>query len=99
MLCPGDKIGGVIGKGGSIIKSLRQNTRAKIKVADGIPGVDERVIIIFSSPKERKSDRDDEDDDSAKQATTRLLVLNNQIGCLLGRGGKVIEKMRTDIGA
>lgn len=136
LLCPGDKIGGVIGKGGSIIKSLRQNTRAKIKVADGIPGVDERVIIIFSSPKERKADRDEEDDDavlvdgksplcaaqdalfrvfgriveegrgsddeddeSAKQATVRLLVPNNQIGCLLGRGGKVIEKMRTDTGA
>lgn len=136
ILCPGDKIGGVIGKGGSIIKSLRHDTRAKIKVADGIPGVDERVIIIFSSPKERKTDRDNEDDDTVlvdgknplcpaqdalfrvlsriveeghasddedegagKQVTARLLVPNNQIGCLLGRGGKVIEKMRTDTGA
>lgn len=136
LLCPGDKIGGVIGKGGSIIKSLRNDTRAKIKVADGIPGVDERVIIIFSAPKERKVDRDDEDDDvvlvddknplcaaqdalfrvfariveegrgsddededAVKQVTARLLVPNNQIGCLLGRGGKVIEKMRTDTGA
>lgn len=137
ILCPGDKIGGVIGKGGGIIKGLRHDTRAKIKVADGIPGVDERVIIVFSSPKERKVDSDneeddvvlvddksplcaaqdalfrvlariveeggrgsdDEDEDTGKQVTVRLLVPNNQIGCLLGRGGKVIEKMRTDTGA
>lgn len=136
ILCFGDKIGGVIGKGGGIIKGLRHDTRAKIKVADGIPGVDERVIIIFSSPEERKMDReneeddvvlvdgknplcaaqdalfrvfariveeglvsDDEDEDAGKQVTVRLLVPNNQIGCLLGRGGKVIEKMRTDTGA
>jgi hypothetical protein len=32
-------------------------------IADGIPEVDERVIIIFSAPKERKVDRDDEDGD------------------------------------
>ncbi|KAH9295681.1 hypothetical protein KI387_039269, partial [Taxus chinensis] len=140
ILCPGNKIGSVIGKGGGIIKALRNDTRAKIKVGDGIPGVDERVIIIFSaSDKDRRKDRDndneDDDDDEdymkplcpaqdalfriherivedergesddededgkGKQVTARLLVPNNQIGCLLGRGGKVIEKMRSETGA
>uniref|UniRef100_A0A0C9RV58 TSA: Wollemia nobilis Ref_Wollemi_Transcript_11433_2942 transcribed RNA sequence n=1 Tax=Wollemia nobilis TaxID=56998 RepID=A0A0C9RV58_9CONI len=137
ILCPGNKIGSVIGKGGSIIKQLRQDTHAKIKVADAIPGVDERVIIIFSPPKDRRKDKGDDDDDylkenmkplcpaqdalfrvhariveddrgasddededgKGKQVTVRLLVPNNQIGCLLGRGGKVIEKMRSDTGA
>lgn len=50
ILCPGNVIGSVIGKGGKVIKSLRQETRAKIKVADAVPGVDERAIVIFSSP-------------------------------------------------
>lgn len=135
ILCPGNKIGSVIGKGGSIIKALRHDTRAKIKVADGIPGVDERVIIIFSAAeKDQRKDGDDDDEDDymkplcpaqdaifrvherivddeggesededdngkGKQVTTRLLVPNNQIGCLLGRGGKVIEKMRSETGA
>uniref|UniRef100_A0A0C9RWN6 TSA: Wollemia nobilis Ref_Wollemi_Transcript_8244_2694 transcribed RNA sequence n=1 Tax=Wollemia nobilis TaxID=56998 RepID=A0A0C9RWN6_9CONI len=145
ILCPGNKIGSVIGKGGGIIKSLRQETHAKIKIADSIPGVDARVIIIFSSPKDQRKETDDkdsdgendiegkeeqdreplcpaqhalfrvheriieedggasdyEDDDNKKpiNVTARLLVPNNQIGCLLGKGGKIIEKMRSDTGA
>ncbi|KAL6136754.1 hypothetical protein ACLB2K_062049 [Fragaria x ananassa] len=50
ILCPSKKIGGVIGTGGGIIKSLREETRSKITVSDSVPGSDERVIIIFSPP-------------------------------------------------
>ncbi|PIA39734.1 hypothetical protein AQUCO_02600290v1 [Aquilegia coerulea] len=49
ILCPVKKIGSVIGKGGDIIKALRDETHAKIKVGDSVPGTDERVVIIFSS--------------------------------------------------
>ena len=52
ILCPGAKIGSVIGKGGSIIKALRQECRSKIKVEDSVPGSDERVIYICSSYRE-----------------------------------------------
>ncbi|KAH9306722.1 hypothetical protein KI387_011126, partial [Taxus chinensis] len=148
ILCPGNKIGSVIGRGGGIIKSLRQETHAKIKIADSIPGVDERVIIIFSPPKDRRNGNDDDKDndeenddeegkdksdrehlcpaqhalfkvheriveeesggvsdyeddekDRTHNVSARLLVPNNQIGCLLGKGGKIIEKMRSDTGA
>lgn len=34
-----------------------------------------------------------------QQVITRLLVPNNQIGCLLGKGGKIIEQMRQSSGA
>ena len=169
ILCPAPKIGSVIGKGGSIIKTLRQESGAKIKIADAIPGVDERVIIISSAErvdrgrggrdgssregrsgergregrererdggkeedvrKEREdSDRDgeklspaqealfrvhariiadaetrggdgsDHEEEPSQQVVTRLLVPNNQIGCLLGKGGKIIEQMRQSTGA
>lgn len=145
ILCPGNKIGSVIGKGGGIIRSLRQETHAKIKIADSIHGVDERVIIIFSSPKDQRKEQDEEknsdgetdnavkddidreplcpaqdalfkvharivdgeggggsdyeDDDKSRSVTARLLVPTNQIGCLLGKGGKIIEKMRSDTSA
>ncbi|KAH9543738.1 hypothetical protein CY35_13G080500 [Sphagnum magellanicum] len=167
ILCPGSKTGSVIGKGGNIIKALRQETGARIKIADAVPGVDERVIII-SAPerdrahgrdrergrdregrekertsrerdggRERERDRDvrdrddesrereilspaqealfrvhgrivdaelpnqvsDEDEEGSGSVTTRLLVPNNQIGCLLGKGGKIIEQMREETGA
>lgn len=46
LLCPSDKIGSVIGKGGSIIHNLRKETGARIKIADAVPGSNERVIIV-----------------------------------------------------
>ncbi len=41
----------------------------------------------------------DEDEEGSGSVTTRLLVPNNQIGCLLGKGGKIIEQMREETGA
>lgn len=177
ILCPGTKTGSVIGKQGSIIKALRQETGARIKIADAVPGVDERVIIISASDRDRERGRDrernrdreggrerdgvsrerdggsagreregrererdvrerdggdtrdsrevlspaqealfrvhgrivdsenangsdeDEEDGDPNLVTTRLLVPNNQIGCLLGKGGKIIEQMRDETGA
>lgn len=161
ILCSGIKIGSVIGKGGGIIKSLRRETNARIKVLDTIPGVEERVVLIWSThqDEERRKHRDDardhddredredpgnrkseaylpegvailcpaqdalfrvhakivEDERNASnvdnerdnevspqplgEVTARLLVPNNQIGCLLGKGGRIIEKMRNETGA
>ena len=49
ILCPNDKIGSMIGKGGSIIRKMREDTGAAIKVAEAIPNADERVIEIRST--------------------------------------------------
>ena len=49
VLCPNKKIGGVIGKGGTIIRRLREEIGVKIKVTDSVPGSDDRIIIISSN--------------------------------------------------
>eukprot|EP00250_Pteridium_aquilinum_P002781 c13004_g1_i1 orf=180-1805(-) len=126
ILCPADKIGSLIGKGGSIIKAFRQECRSKIKVEDPIPGADERIIYICSVSKDNRHDHnsetqslcpaqealfrvhariveigalDDDEDEPPRPVTARLLVPNVQIGCVLGKGGKIIEQMRREIGA
>lgn len=143
ILCPDKKIGGVIGKGGSIINALRDETHAKIRVIDGAAGGDERVIFIHSPPTRKPMDNTDEgsgnDDLAEKQdelmephcpaqdallkvhdrivveedqhgnliheaneddeVTARLLVPSIQVGCLLGKGGTIIQKLRSDTGA
>ncbi|KAH7298105.1 hypothetical protein KP509_25G027100 [Ceratopteris richardii] len=126
ILCPAERIGNLIGKGGSIIKSLRQECRSKIRVEDPIPGSDERVIYICSASKEKHRDEgaevhslcpaqealfrvhsriveigamDDDEDEPPRPVTARLLVPNVQIGCVIGKGGKIIEQMRREIGA
>ncbi|XVF20821.1 hypothetical protein REPUB_Repub12eG0035500 [Reevesia pubescens] len=142
VLCPSRKIGGVIGKGGNIVKAIREETKAKITVGDSVLGCDERVIIIYSSPMKLKKYNSDEDlggennkdvmemmepccaaqdallrvhnriveedlvggmasddDNGNTVVSARLLVPNNMVGCLLGRRGDVIQRLRSETGA
>lgn len=140
ILCPSRKIGGVIGKGGSIVKALREETQAKITVADSVPGADERVIIIYSSPNKLSRNQNDDEDSAGESelepmephcaaqdallkvndriieeelfggmtfdddnennvVTIRLLVPNFMVGCLLGKRGDVIQRLRSETGA
>lgn len=45
-LCGNDKIGGLIGKGGSIIKKLQHETGCEIKLLEPFPGCDDRVVTV-----------------------------------------------------
>lgn len=46
LLCPEEKVGGVIGKGGTIVRSLQQESGCEIKVQDRVSDSDDRIIII-----------------------------------------------------
>jgi len=54
ILCPDEVIGSVIGKNGKVINSIRQETRAKVKVVDPFPGAKDRVITIYCYVKEKE---------------------------------------------
>ncbi|XP_030529117.1 KH domain-containing protein HEN4-like isoform X2 [Rhodamnia argentea] len=135
ILCPSRKIGGVIGKGGGIIKTLREETQAKITVSDSVPGSDERVITLYSLSAGMSKGRNDEnsaegdmeihcaaqdallkvhnriveedlfggmtfdDETDTTSVTARLLVPNNMVGCVLGKRGDVIQRLRSETGA
>ncbi|GMQ07829.1 hypothetical protein CsSME_00051855 [Camellia sinensis var. sinensis] len=153
ILCPATKTGGVIGKGGAVIRQVRENTGARIRIDDSVPGCEERVILIAAESTKKRTDNVDaigdelanlnsnsnsEDEGSpAQQAllrvferilkvdeersgvssaenekgedeegggnvvpvVCRLLAPSNQVGCVLGRGGKIVERIRHDSGA
>uniref|UniRef100_A0A1D1YD91 KH domain-containing protein At4g18375 n=1 Tax=Anthurium amnicola TaxID=1678845 RepID=A0A1D1YD91_9ARAE len=143
ILCPADNTGGVIGKGGSIVRQFREETGARIRVEDGVPGSDDRVILIVAEGHGRRrkdagdgggrGEGDDEDASPAQRAlarvferilrveeeksvdgevaaageekeirglvTCRLLAPSSQVGCVLGKGGKIVEKIRQESGA
>ncbi|PHT32314.1 hypothetical protein CQW23_28651 [Capsicum baccatum] len=131
ILCPADKTGGLIGKGGATIRQVREETGAKIRIDDSLSGCDERVIVIIAncSVEEVVNDEELSLSMSASQAqralirvferilkvdeegnaegegrkdinvVCRLLAPSYQVGCVLGRGGKVIEKIRLESGA
>ncbi|KAL7227660.1 hypothetical protein ACSBR1_022517 [Camellia fascicularis] len=136
LLCHSSRIGGVIGKSGSIIKQLQVDTGAKIRVEESPPGADERVIVVVApisvtkkiSLKAESGGVEDElcEVSAAQEAVVRvferildvaaetggvsvapagggvvscrLLVEGSQVGSVIGKGGKVIEKIRKDTG-
>ncbi|KAM0952474.1 putative K domain-containing protein [Dioscorea sansibarensis] len=104
VLCPSDKIGRVIGKGGSTIKNIRQTSSARIDVDDKKDESEECLITVTSneSTNDSKSSAveailllqakiNDEDDEIVK---IRLLVPSKVIGCLIGKSGSIISDMR-----
>eukprot|EP00252_Welwitschia_mirabilis_P017465 TRINITY_DN386_c0_g1_i3.p1 TRINITY_DN386_c0_g1~~TRINITY_DN386_c0_g1_i3.p1 ORF type:complete len:454 (+),score=90.42 TRINITY_DN386_c0_g1_i3:171-1364(+) len=181
ILCVAPKIGGVIGKEGSIVKQIRADTGAKVRVEEGVLGCEERVIVIVAPVsgkkdlKPEKAENDEKTEESSGEAVnaeadgnksegkdedkkdetektgedaedetekkeskesslspaqeallrvqerilegeleskpededakptsttivTRLLVPTWQVGCVLGKGGKVIQEIRTETG-
>ncbi|KAK7394479.1 hypothetical protein VNO78_15008 [Psophocarpus tetragonolobus] len=123
-LCPVRKIGSVIGRGGDIVKQLRADTRAKIRIGDALPACDERVVSIHSSSEETNrcdetgdlvspaqdalfrvhqrvvaEDARDDDDEERNHVTAKLLVPSDQIGCVIGKGGQIVQNIRSETGA
>ncbi|XP_031475655.1 RNA-binding KH domain-containing protein RCF3-like isoform X1 [Nymphaea colorata] len=128
-LCQGRKIGSIIGRGGEIVKQLRAESQAKIRIGETVPGCDERMVTIFSSRNRnneteaeeeemnflcpaqdalfRVHDRivadetpgEEESDPENRIVTARMLVPADQIGCIIGKGGQIIQNMRSETGA
>ncbi|XP_057463372.1 RNA-binding KH domain-containing protein RCF3 isoform X2 [Actinidia eriantha] len=124
-LCPGKKIGSIIGRGGEIVKQLRADSKSKIRIGETVRGCEERVVTIYSSSEEtntfddtdnlvcpaqdalfRVHDRvvaDDlaagEDLEETPQVTAKFLVPSDQIGCVIGKGGQIVQNIRSETGA
>ncbi|OAY84246.1 RNA-binding KH domain-containing protein RCF3-like [Ananas comosus] len=113
LLCSNVKVGGVIGKGGSVIKNLQHETGCEIKVLETTPESEDRIIVISGPvhPSDRISPPQNAvllvqrrllmavHDKKESNVTTRVLVASHQTGCLLGKGGSVIAEMRKLSGA
>ncbi|KAL6843135.1 hypothetical protein ACP4OV_026848 [Aristida adscensionis] len=104
VLCPSDRIGLVIGRGGGTIRSIRQESGARIDVDDAKDDREESIITIASTEATDdvksagveavlllQAKINDCDDD---RMNFRLLVPSKVIGCLIGKGGSIIHDMR-----
>lgn len=138
LLCHASRVGGVIGKSGSIIRQLQQDTSAKIHVDVSAPNDHNRLIVVVAPASVNKrirllgpigdNQRNEEIDEievsAAQEAlvrvfervievtvennglvlgvenvvSCRLLVKGNQVGALIGKGGKVIDTIRRENG-
>ncbi|GMH03867.1 hypothetical protein Nepgr_005706 [Nepenthes gracilis] len=113
LLCPIDKVGSLIGKGGCVVRAIENETGASIKIADAVaPDSNERVVVI-AARENMELQRSPAQDavirvhsriselgfEPAAAVVARLLVHSRQMGCLLGRGGIIIAEMRRLTGA
>ncbi|KAI3755334.1 hypothetical protein L1987_55131 [Smallanthus sonchifolius] len=100
LLCHASRIGGVIGKSGSVIKQLQEDTSAKIRVVDAPLGCEYRVIsIVADSVVNRTVSFDEESSEctevsAAQEALVRvyeriLCVAAEDDGCYFAPGGVV----------
>ncbi|KAI7750193.1 hypothetical protein M8C21_026290 [Ambrosia artemisiifolia] len=111
LICSDEKVGGVIGKGGSVVKALKHETGCDIKVLEKLPESDDRVIVIsgpahpderICAPQDaalRVQIRINKAAPESKAGTAKVIVSAHQIGCILGKGGAVISEMRKSTGA
>lgn len=76
ILVPSRQIGRVIGKEGSRIRRIREETRATIKIADAVSRHEERVIIISS----RNDDNEISDAESALHHIAKVILEENDVG-------------------
>ncbi|CAH2045668.1 unnamed protein product, partial [Thlaspi arvense] len=109
-ICPSENVGGVIGKGGSFINQVRQESGATIRVNTSETDEDDDCIIFISS-KEFFEDQSPTvnaalrlqtrcsekvgKDSTDSAISTRVLVPSSQVGCLIGKGGALISEMRS----
>lgn len=97
ILCPDGVIGSVIGKSGKVINSIRQETRARVKVVDPFPGAKDRVITIYCYVKDKEDvEVDDEFNDKEPlcAAQDALLKVHAAIANALGNATDNDKKRR-----
>lgn len=120
LLCSNDRVGGVIGKGGTIVKALQNETGASISFGGSMAECDERLITIsaIENPESRYSPAQnavilvfnrsveagfekglDSGSSNGSSVSARVVVSSDQVGCLMGKGGAIIEEMRQATGA
>lgn len=115
MIMNGKEVGSIIGKGGEIINSIREDSTAKIHITDG--SVPERVVTVIGSTDSifkaytlmckkledeeggRSSGRDSRSSSDRGGLTLRLVVPATQCGSLIGKGGSKIKEIREVTGA
>lgn len=106
ILCPAAKSDSLLSLSGDGVKILIDD------FAGDVTSSDDRIVVIISAAAEesaaqlalirvfeRMVEKDNNEENNKKSVGCRLLAPSYQVGCVLGRGGKIIEKIRQESGA
>jgi poly(rC)-binding protein 3/4 len=107
ILCAAAKSDSLLSLSGDAVKILIDD------FAGDVTSSDDRIVVIISAAAEesaaqlalirvfeRMVEKDNNNEENNKKSVgCRLLAPSYQVGCVLGRGGKIIEKIRQESGA
>ena len=103
ILCPAAKSDSLLSLSGDGVKILIDD------FAGDVTSSDDRIVVIISEESaaqlalirvfERMVEKDNNEENNKKSVGCRLVAPSYQVGCVLGRGGKIIEKIRLESGA
>ncbi|PRQ24476.1 putative K domain-containing protein [Rosa chinensis] len=105
ILCANDRVGGVIGKGGAIVKALQNETGATISVGGSVAECDERLItnpesryspaqkglvLVFSRSVEAGIEKRQDSSSKGSPLIARFVLPTSQIRKVTGTGIRII---------
>lgn len=111
LLMSGKEVGSIIGKGGEIINSIRDESGAKIYISDAltserivtITGQSESIFksfaLICKKMEDFGSGRGSDSGSKPDSVTLKLIIPASQCGSLIGKGGSKIKEIREVTGA
>eukprot|EP01025_Chloroclados_australasicus_P020797 TRINITY_DN2190_c0_g2_i1.p1 TRINITY_DN2190_c0_g2~~TRINITY_DN2190_c0_g2_i1.p1 ORF type:complete len:519 (+),score=60.46 TRINITY_DN2190_c0_g2_i1:139-1695(+) len=115
LLVPHNKIGSIIGKGGEMIKQIRHETGAKVKIFENSDNNSERVLCATSVEDGgtvtcaageailkcvvQIMNDATRIDSDVRSHTIRLLVPTSQAGAVIGKEGQTVREMIKETGA
>jgi predicted RNA-binding protein YlqC (UPF0109 family) len=109
---PNTLIGSIIGKQGETIKAIREQSQAKVNIADSQPGEDrdltlkgslqsleQAINLIITNLSQNRNQPYPSDQPLDDSLSVKVLVANDQAGAIIGKGGEVIKQLREESGA
>lgn len=98
----------IIGKGGSNVKKIRNETGAFISILknEHVPQVNERVTVIKGTVEANSQVMrhiaellTEANEMGTETCTLRILIHRFLAGCIIGKGGSIIQQIKTETGA
>jgi len=109
---PNALVGSIIGKQGEAVKAIREQSQAKVTIADSQPGEDRDVTLkgslksleqainlIIANVSQGRSHSFAPDQQIDESFSIKVLVANDQAGAIIGKGGEAIKQLREESGA
>ncbi|XP_020228219.1 flowering locus K homology domain [Cajanus cajan] len=92
MLVPVQKVGSIIGRKGEFIKKITEESKARIKILDGPPGISERAVMVYA--KEEQDQKLTNDLDGLLRVHKQVINGDRDLGdSTLATGRSVVTRL------